>query len=190
MQANPSAPFVHPLSLALPCPVMTIITGEWLQRRDRQRASRAIGGWKPPYRVSPRSSMRADCHMLLLARQSAFPLLHTSSILRWRTFFVVWVTETWRSVSWGEHKKSSGRKLPKPYRGHTTGISASRYRDTFSSEWTATFSSSSLFIFQFILRGMSVLCDGTWRPFTCVTWDRCNIVKLFSVSFMIRYLNQ
>jgi len=71
MQANPSAPFVHPLSLALPCPVMTIITGEWLQRRVRQRASRAIGGWKPPYRVSLRSSMRADCHMLPLARHRA-----------------------------------------------------------------------------------------------------------------------
>lgn len=123
MQANPSAPFVHPLSLALPCPVMTIITGEWLQRRDRQRASRAIGGWKPPYRVSPRSSMRADCHMLLLARQSAFPLLHSSSILRWRTFFVVWVTETWRSVSWGEHKKSSGQKKV------TEAISRPHYRN-------------------------------------------------------------
>jgi len=130
MQANPSAPFVHPLSLALPYPVMTIITGEWLQRRDRQRASRAIGGWKPPYRVSPRSSMRADCHMLLLARQSAFPLLRLSSILRWRTFFVVWVTETWWSVSRGEHKKNIavGRKLQKPYRGHITRISAPRYR--------------------------------------------------------------
>jgi len=163
MQANPSASFVHPLSLALPCPVMTIITGEWLQRRDRQRASRAIGGWKPPYRVSPRSSMRADCHMLLLARQSAFPLLHSSSILRWRTFFVVWVTETWRSVSRGEHKKSSGRKKV------TEAISRPHYRNIritlsryffFKVNFRVTFSFSSLFILQFICRGMSVLCNG------------------------------
>ncbi|KAG7188753.1 hypothetical protein KM043_008373 [Ampulex compressa] len=42
------------------------------------RAPAAIGGWKPPYRVSPRSSMRADCHMLP-ARQSVSSSLRLPS---------------------------------------------------------------------------------------------------------------
>lgn len=71
--------------LALPFPVMTIITGNDCSVGSAS-APAAIGGWKPPYRVSPRSSMRADCHMLLprqkcflfaidfLARRKTFPL--------------------------------------------------------------------------------------------------------------------
>lgn len=187
MQANPSAPFVHPLSLALPCPVMTIITGEWLQRRDRQRASRAIGGWKPPYRVSPRSSMRADCHMLPLARRSAFPPLHrefdfaVENSLRW--------CEWHRGMAVGQSGRGQkniyitvGRKLP--YRGH---VGTSRYRDTSSSEWTAAF--------PFFLCFFYSSAYSSWRE--CIVRrnmatahalpprDRCNVVTLFRGSFAI-----
>lgn len=89
MQANPSAPFVHPLarllarSLALPFPVMTIITGNDCSVGSAS-APAAIGGWKPPYRVSPRSSMRADCHMLP-ARQSVSSSCRTPCG-RWKKF--------------------------------------------------------------------------------------------------------
>lgn len=70
---------------------MTIITGNDCSVGSAS-APTAIGGWKPPYRVSPRSSMRAVCHMLPPCQSVSFAPWRN----RWRKIPVPFTKRTRR----------------------------------------------------------------------------------------------
>lgn len=90
---------------------MTIITGNDCSVGSAS-APAAIGGWKPPYRVSPRSSMRAVCHMLPTRRSVSFSSRFlTNSLPRWKNTILFAERSCKMDRRWGRDRSKYGRRF-------------------------------------------------------------------------------